>query len=230
MVGLAGGGIPGNIVDEGRGDLIGDVDASAPTMNTGTMRDPVDDSSTVDVPAGWDSVAYSSGDFEVHRHVVSSVSPDGKTVMFVGDPSIPSCWDPAFATDIFSRPVLAVVFDTAAFGHGPPSEACGRAGHRGKPCGVEHLGEDAACVLHEVGPAQFAVCAEDGDEVGQFVQYVAVGPRQAVHDFGLGGFGGDEGSAIVHGPALFRVVGIYWQESHCRSSIGSKRPAAVAHR
>lgn len=120
MVGLAGCGIPGNIVDEGRGDLIGDVDASAPTMNTGTMRDPVDDSFTVDVPAGWDSVAYSSGAFEVHRHVVSSVSPDGKTVRFVGDPRILFCWDPAFATDIFRQRVGA--FDFSEIQAFQPSE------------------------------------------------------------------------------------------------------------
>ena len=70
--------------DSGQGDPIPEYDTSAPTTSTITLRDPVDDSFTVEVPEGWDSVAYSSGAFEVHRNVVSSVSPDGKTVLFAG--------------------------------------------------------------------------------------------------------------------------------------------------
>ncbi len=102
-------GVPGT-PGEGRGDPIDEVDASGPTTNTVTMRDPVEDSFTVEVPEGWDSVAYSSGAFDVHRNVVSSVSPDGKTVMFVGDPRIPFYWDPAGVTDIFRKTVDAFDF------------------------------------------------------------------------------------------------------------------------
>jgi hypothetical protein len=85
-------------------------DASAPTTKTVTMSDPVDNAFTVEVPEGWDSVAYSSGRFEVHRNVVSSVSPDGKTVMFVGDPKIPFYWNPKYVTDIFKKATKVVDF------------------------------------------------------------------------------------------------------------------------
>jgi len=109
LVSLAGCGLPG-AGDEGRGDLIPDGDASGPTTNTVSMLDPVDGAFTVEVPEGWDSVAYSSGRYEVSRNVVSSVSPDGKTVMFVGDPKLPFYWDPAGVTDIFRQTVDVVDF------------------------------------------------------------------------------------------------------------------------
>ncbi len=96
--------------DSGQGDPIPEYDTSAPTTSTITLRDPVDDSFTVEVPEGWDSVAYSSGAFEVHRNVVSSVSPDGKTVLFAGDPRLPVYWDPAGVTDIFQQTVDAFDF------------------------------------------------------------------------------------------------------------------------
>jgi hypothetical protein len=76
------------------------VDASAPTTATVTMTDPVENSFWVDVPAGWDSVAYASGQFDVHREVVSSISPDGGTVLFLGDPKIPNYWAPEYATPV----------------------------------------------------------------------------------------------------------------------------------
>jgi hypothetical protein len=110
LASLTGCGIPGLGVEEGRGDPIPDEGASAPTTSTVTMRDPVDDSFTVEVPEGWDSVAYSSGQFAVHRNVVSSVSPDGKTVLFVGDPKLPMYWDPSGVTDIFRQSIDKVDF------------------------------------------------------------------------------------------------------------------------
>jgi hypothetical protein len=121
VLGLAGCGIPGNFAGEGRGDIIEEVDASAPTTSTVTMRDPVEDSFTVEVPEGWDSVAYSSGAFDVHRNVVSTVSPDGKTVMFVGDPRIPFYWEPSSVTDIFRQTVDA--FDFYEIQQFQPSES-----------------------------------------------------------------------------------------------------------
>jgi hypothetical protein len=94
----------------GGGALSGLGDSSAPTTKTITLSDPVDNAFTVEVPEGWDSVAYSSGRFEIHRNVVSSVSPDGKTVLFVGDPKIPYYWNPAYVTDIFKKTVKVVDF------------------------------------------------------------------------------------------------------------------------
>jgi hypothetical protein len=75
-------------------------DLSAPTTETVQLRDPVADTFWVDVPAGWDSVAYSTGEYNVHREFVSSVSPDGKTVLWVGDPKFPNYWNPDTADPI----------------------------------------------------------------------------------------------------------------------------------
>jgi hypothetical protein len=74
------------------------VAASAPTLDFVTMTDPVDDSFTVSVPRGWDSIAYSTGQFDAHREIVSTVSPDGGTVIFLGDPKVPNYWHPHSAT------------------------------------------------------------------------------------------------------------------------------------
>lgn len=76
------------------------VAASAPTMDFVTLTDPVDDSFTVSAPRGWSSIAYSSGAFDAHREIMSTVSPDGGTVIFLGDPTSPNYWDPAQADDL----------------------------------------------------------------------------------------------------------------------------------
>lgn len=76
------------------------VAASAPTTEFTTMVDPVAESFSVSVPVGWDSIAYSSGAFDVHREVVSSVSPDGGTVLFMSDPKRPDYIDPNVAMPI----------------------------------------------------------------------------------------------------------------------------------
>lgn len=76
------------------------VAASAPTMDFETLTDPVDDSFTVSAPRGWSSIAYSSGSFDAHIEVMSTVSPDGGTVIFLGDPTSPNYWDPAQADDL----------------------------------------------------------------------------------------------------------------------------------
>ncbi len=94
-----------NNSEEGKGDLIPSegastpaadvtVDMSAPTADVVTVADPVDNAFTVNVPEGWDSVAYSAGGFYDARYMVSSVSPDGKTVLFLGDPKLPLYWNP----------------------------------------------------------------------------------------------------------------------------------------
>lgn len=106
LLGVAGCGVsssPPGGNNDGRGDLIPDTsaeDRSAPTFETVTMFDPVEDAFSVEVPAGWDSVAYSAGMFDVHREVISSVSPDGKTVLFMGDPKLPSYFDPGAAHSV----------------------------------------------------------------------------------------------------------------------------------
>lgn len=76
------------------------VAASGPTTETVTMIDPIEQSFTVEVPQGWNSTAYSSGGFDVHREIVSTVSPDGGTVIFLGDPKVPNYWNPDLATDL----------------------------------------------------------------------------------------------------------------------------------
>ncbi|MCC6271001.1 MAG: hypothetical protein IT190_06965 [Microbacteriaceae bacterium] len=101
LASLSGCGVPAAVVnDAGRGDLIPDDAASAPTTEVTTVRDPVENAFTVAVPVGWDSVAYSAGKFDVHREVVSSVSPDGKTVLFMGDPKLPTFIDPGSAHSV----------------------------------------------------------------------------------------------------------------------------------
>lgn len=64
------------------------------------MTDPVENAFTVLVPAGWDSVAYLSSEGDVRHQVVTTVSPDGRTVLFVGDPKMPAYWDPDRAHEI----------------------------------------------------------------------------------------------------------------------------------
>ncbi len=76
------------------------IDASAPTTETVLIADPVENAFTVEVPAGWDSVAYLSSEGSVRQQVVTSVSPDGRTVLFVGDPKMPNYWDPDRANEI----------------------------------------------------------------------------------------------------------------------------------
>ena len=97
---LAGCSAPGGTGGQGGIPNSGGVDTSAPTLEMVTVMDPVENSFTVDVPVGWDSVAYASGQFDVHREVVSSVSPDGGTVLFLGDPKIPNYWNPDTANPV----------------------------------------------------------------------------------------------------------------------------------
>lgn len=74
--------------------MIDDPELSPPTTAVVSMTDPVAQSFSVDVPEGWDSVAYSTGTYDDHREAVVSVSPDGNTVLFIGDPKLPAYYDP----------------------------------------------------------------------------------------------------------------------------------------
>jgi hypothetical protein len=87
---------------DGQGDDPAGPELSPPTTETVGLIDPVAQSFTVEAPAGWDTTAYSTGMYSDHRETVVSVSPDGKTVLFVGDPYAPSYWspsDPSNSTD-----------------------------------------------------------------------------------------------------------------------------------
>lgn len=114
--GLTGCGAPGVVDTDGRGDVIPEDDASAPTTQTLEMNDPVENAFTVNVPEGWDSVAYSSGDLNFSRNMVSSVSPDGKTVIFVGDPKLPMYWSPEWVNPQFQTVVDVIEYwETKAY-------------------------------------------------------------------------------------------------------------------
>lgn len=85
---------------EGKGDPIDDPDPNAVPTSMVTISDPVNDAFTVDVPEGWDNLAYSNVEGQTVRQVVNSISPDGSTVLFVGDPKIPGYWNPDTANPI----------------------------------------------------------------------------------------------------------------------------------
>lgn len=70
---------------------------SKPVTEMVEIRDPVEDCFTVSVPKGWHNRAYSARAYDVHREVVTSVSPNSDTVLFLGDPSIPQYWNPSQA-------------------------------------------------------------------------------------------------------------------------------------
>lgn len=84
----------------GQGDPIPDEPASGPTEDFVTVSDPVNNAFSVGVPNGWDSLVYSSVEGQVTHEVVNTVSPDGKTILFIGDPKIPSYWNPATANPV----------------------------------------------------------------------------------------------------------------------------------
>lgn len=75
-------------------------DLSAPTTDTVQVLDPVAEAFFVNVPVGWDSAAYLSTEGDVSNFVTTSVSPDGRTVLFVGDPKMPQYWSPDQASEI----------------------------------------------------------------------------------------------------------------------------------
>lgn len=87
---------------EGQGDLPPQEPPApvGPTSDFVTVTEPAFGSFTVSVPADWDNLVYATVDGQIHRTLVTSVSPDGQTVIFIGDPSIPSYWEPAMADDI----------------------------------------------------------------------------------------------------------------------------------
>ena len=65
-----------------------------------SVTDPVEDGFTVQMPKGWNNRGYSARAYDIHRSVCISVSPDGDTVLFSGDPSLPQYFLPRAATPI----------------------------------------------------------------------------------------------------------------------------------
>jgi len=89
---------------EGRGDVIPDEPAGGelPTSFV-TLTEAIYGAFTAEVPDGWDSVAYTTVEGQMANNVLASVSPDGSTVIFSGDPGIPSYYDPDQATDVIRQ-------------------------------------------------------------------------------------------------------------------------------
>lgn len=68
-----------------------------PTKEMVTVNDPVENCFTMQAPKGWYTRAYMSRAFDMHREVVTCVSPNNDTVIFLGDPNIPQYWSPQYA-------------------------------------------------------------------------------------------------------------------------------------
>ena len=70
------------------------------TTETETVNDPVEKAFTVSMPKGWHNRAYSARAYDIHRYVVTSVSPNGDTVLYMGDPKLPNFYVPAYANPV----------------------------------------------------------------------------------------------------------------------------------
>ena len=81
---------------------------NAVPVDTVTMVDPVAQCFTVEMPAGWDSTVFSSGSYADARQTAVSVSPDGNTILFVGDPTTPTYWSPS-AMGEMGEPVTDII-------------------------------------------------------------------------------------------------------------------------
>jgi hypothetical protein len=68
--------------------------SSANNVTLVKVTDPVERSFTVQVPKGWRNQAYMVRTYDQIRPVVTSMSPDGKTLLFVGDPKLPGYFVP----------------------------------------------------------------------------------------------------------------------------------------
>lgn len=64
------------------------------------IEDPVEKCFTVEVPKGWFNRAYVSRADDIFREVVTCVSPDSNTVIYMGDPKIPQYWYPEKANQV----------------------------------------------------------------------------------------------------------------------------------
>ena len=53
------------------------------------VTDPVENAFSIRMPAGWKNEAYLYRVYDITRTVATSASPDGRTVLFIGDPKMP---------------------------------------------------------------------------------------------------------------------------------------------
>jgi hypothetical protein len=81
----------------------GDPNAVLTVNEFERIEDPVEQCFTVEVPKGWHNRAYVARAFDVHREVITCVSPNSETVLFVGDPNIPQYWNPDSAHEIIQE-------------------------------------------------------------------------------------------------------------------------------
>lgn len=108
-------------LEEGRGDPPEDF-PETPAVPTSmvTVTDPVNAAFSVQVPDGWDSIAYSNVEGQIVRQVINTVSPDGGTILFVGDPKIPSYWNPDTANEVTRQ--FAEMLDSMELAYYVPAE------------------------------------------------------------------------------------------------------------
>ena len=59
-----------------------------------TLTDPTEQAFTVDMPKGWLNQAYLVRYYDQYRSVGTSLSPDGETLIFIGDPELPAFGEP----------------------------------------------------------------------------------------------------------------------------------------
>src|SRR5690606_33497480 len=52
------------------------------------------------LPKGWNNRTYSARAYDTHRMVSLTVSPNGDTVIFYGDPSLPNYYVPEYAHEM----------------------------------------------------------------------------------------------------------------------------------
>lgn len=74
--------------------------ATPPTTDLVTVRDPVENAFTVGMPKGWHNRTHSVRVSDVHSTVLNTVSPDGTVLIFSGDPSLPQYWSPGAASPV----------------------------------------------------------------------------------------------------------------------------------
>lgn len=78
-------------------DIVAEVEADQTPKETVLITDPTENAFTIQMPKGWQNMAYTARAFDISHTVFQSASPDGSTVFFSGDPSLPIYATPANA-------------------------------------------------------------------------------------------------------------------------------------
>lgn len=73
---------------------------SSPVAEYETIRDPLEDSFSVQVPRGWFNRAYTVRVYTILKEIVTCVSPNNDTVIFLGDTNLPQYWNPETANQV----------------------------------------------------------------------------------------------------------------------------------